>query len=329
MPRSETQKLKLLYLMKILLENTDDGHGMTVNELISALAGYNIDAERKSIYTDIEALENYGLDVLKEKRGGSNEYYIGSREFEMAELKLLVDSVQSARFLTEKKSRNLIKKLESLTSRHEAGKLHRQVYVQNRVKTMNESIYYNVDDIHEAIAANVQISFTYFEWDLNKNMVLKKNGKRYVISPWGLTQNAENYYLIGYDSDAGIIKHFRVDKMNNIVIMDKAREGKDVFKRIDMASYSNKRFGMFAGEEKRVKIEFEKRYVGVVIDRFGKNINMHKSDEDHFVVNVDVAVSNQFYGWVFGLGDGVKILGPKEVEEDMRRMLEDILCRYR
>lgn len=328
MPKSENQKLKLMYIMKIMLEKTDDNHGITIPELISELSSYDILAERKSIYSDFEALRRYGLDIIMEKKDKTYTYYIGGRDFELAELKLLVDSVQAARFLTERKSRSLIKKLEGLTSRYEAGKLHRQVYVQGRARTMNESVYYNVDVIHEAIGSNVRISFQYFSWDVDKNMVLRRDGEDYIVSPWALMLDNENYYLVGYDSDAGIIKHYRVDKMLKIKLTGLARDGKEVFDRIDMAAYSDKRFGMYDGDERYVKMEFENRYAGVVIDRFGKDVAMRKSDDNHFIVSVKVAISDQFFGWLLALGTGVRLLGPDEVVEQLKTSLSNIMNIY-
>lgn len=328
MPKSENQKLKLLYIMKILLENTDDRHGITMSELIDGLAFYDIDAERKSIYSDFEALRSYGLDIIKEKYGNRYVYYIGTRDFELAELKLLVDSVQAARFLTERKARSLIKKLEGLTSRQEAGKLHRQVYVQGRTRAMNESIYYNVDVIHEAIGNNVRIAFKYYNWNVNKEMVLRHDGDDYIVSPWALLLDNEYYYLVGYDSKEGIVKHYRVDKMLKIRLTEDKREGRSIFERTDIASYSDKRFSMFDGDERYVKLEFDNRYVGVVIDRFGKDIAIRKSDESHFIINVNVAVSNQFFGWLLALGTGVRVIGPDDVAEKLCRELDSIRSMY-
>ncbi len=213
MAKSPNQKLKLLYLMKILLEQTDENHRITMTEIIENLASYNISAERKSLYNDIESLRLYGLDIIGIQEGRTYFYYVGSRRFELAELKLLVDSVQSAKFITAKKSSELIKKLEGLASRYEASKLHRQVFVAGRVKTMNESIYYNVDRIQTAIGENSKITFQYFQWNVEKKMELRHDGAVYKVSPWALSWNDGNYYLIAYDGEKGIIKHFRVENV--------------------------------------------------------------------------------------------------------------------
>ena len=328
MAKGSNQKLKLLYLMKILMEKTDETHGITMPEIISSLEGYGISAERKSIYSDMESLRQYGLDIIGEQTEGVYSYYIGNRQFELAELKLLVDSVQSAKFITAKKSNELIKKIESFGSKYEASQLHRQVYVSERVKTMNESIYYNVDLIHTAIGKNAKITFQYFNWDVNKKMVLKHGGERYSLSPWALTCSNENYYLIAYDSEAKKIKHFRVDKMLKINVTDEKREGRDCFNQFDMGIYEKKMFGMFTGEEVSVKLLCKNYMAGVMIDRFGKDIALIKVDDEHFKVNVKVVVSIQFLSWVMGLGDGVKIVSPDSVVEKMKDAISKLNEMY-
>lgn len=329
MSGNSKQKLKLLYLLKILTEQSDEEHCMGTQALIAALAEYGIRAERKSIYDDIAQLIEFGYDIelIKAKTGGG--YYLASREFELPELKLLVETVQASRFLTLKKSRELIEKLEKLASKAEAGQLQRQVYVANRIKAANESIYYIVDDIHRAIQKNEQISFQYLEWNLNKELVPRKDGKLYQISPWALTCKDENYYLIGHDNESDAIKHFRVDKMGQIrVLSGVGRRGAALFERFDIAAYANKTFGMFGGREEIVTLEFESRFIGVVIDRFGKEVPVRPRGQDHFSVRVQVALSGQFYGWLTGLGAGAKIIAPTEIVEEYRSYLRKELAQY-
>lgn len=328
MAKGANQKLKLLYLMKILLENTDEEHGMTMPEILSELAQYDVTAERKSIYSDIELLRVYGLDVVMEKKDRKTYYQVVSRDFELAELKLLVDAVQSSKFITAKKSRDLIGKLEKIASRYEANQLQRQVYVHGRIKTMNESIYYNVDDIHRAIANNTKITFHYYQWNVKKEMELRRDGRLYEVSPWALSWDDENYYLVAYDEEEGMLKHFRVDKMRDIAVLSEKRAGKEAFGNLDMAAYSKARFAMYGGEEKTVHIECENRFAGVMIDRFGNDVKMRPSDEEHFVVNVEVAVSAPFVGWIIALGDGVEVIGPEEVIEEIRKQGERICRTY-
>lgn len=325
MPKSPNQKLKLLYLVKILTEQSDEEHCMSAQALIDALAVYDIKAERKSIYDDIAQLIDFGYDIVlvKAKTGGG--YYLAGREFELAELKLLVETVQASRFLTVKKSRELIAKIEKLASKAEAGQLQRQVYVANRIKTANESIYYIVDDIHRAVQNNEQISFQYLEWNLERELVPRKDGKAYQVSPWALTCKDENYYLIAHDSESDTIKHFRVDKMGHIhVLTGVAREGAGLFEKFDIAAYANKTFGMFGGREEIVTLEFENRFIGVVMDRFGKEVPVRKRDPEHFSVRVQVALSGQFYGWLTGLGVGARIIAPSKVVSDYCDYLKQV-----
>jgi predicted DNA-binding transcriptional regulator YafY len=293
------------------------------------LETYGVCAERKSIYNDIESLRQYGMDIIGIQEKGTYYYHIGNRQFELAELKLLVDSVQSAKFITAKKTNELIKKIEGFASQYEATQLHRQVYVSERIKTGNENIYYNVDKIHTAIADNSKIVFQYFQWNVDKKMELRKNGALYEVSPWALSWDDENYYLVAYDGIAEKIKHFRVDKMLHIEITKMEREGQKIFDKFDMAVYTKKLFGMFDGEEEIVKIECENNLAGVMIDRFGKDVTMVKKDSEHFTVHVKVAVSRQFLSWVMALGYGAKIVGPKRVVQQVNMEIERLIEQYK
>ena len=328
MPKSFRQKLKVIYLMEALRKKSDEQHPLTVNDLIAYLGDYGISAERKTVYDDIEMLRIYGMDIVNRREKPSG-FFLASREFQMAELKLLVDAVQSSKFITQKKSRQLIRKLESLTSEYEAKKLQRQVYVGSRVKTMNESVYYNIDCIHEAISENRQISFQYYEWTVSKEMRLKKDGERYRISPWELIWKDENYYLVGLDENSGIVKHYRVDKMLSISVEKELRNGEEFFRNFDPAKFTSGTFGMFGGREESVRLVFENPRIGVVIDRFGHDVMIHKQDEEHFAVQVRVNVSSQFFGWLAGLGAGVVITSPKNVRKEYKEFLEHALEQYR
>lgn len=328
MPKGSNQKLKLYRLAQIMLENTDDDHYITMPEIMSALEAYEVTADRRTLYADLKDLEALGIEVEGEPVGGGYRYHVVERPFELPELKLLVDAIQSSKFITERKTNALIRKLEKLVSKYEAMKLQRQVYVSGRIKTMNESIYYTVDTIHNAISENRKIRFQYFQWNVKKEMELRHDGAYYHISPWGLSWDAENYYLIGYDSEAGKIKHYRVDKMLRLQMSDEKREGKEHFKKLDMADYAKKSFGMFGGREEKVKLLVENTLAGVIIDRFGKDIMLIPSDEEHFTVNVDVHVSTQFFGWIISLGERVKILGPEEVVAQMKEEIQRLARQY-
>ena len=329
MPKGSNQKFKLYRLAQIMLERTDEEHYISMPEIMAALSEYDVTADRKSIYNDLRDLSVFGTEVEREPIGNRYHYHVTNRSFELPELKLLVDAIQSSKFITEKKSYALIKKLETLASKYDAQKLQRQVYVSGRIKTMNESIYYTVDAIHNAISENKKIKFQYFQWNAKKEMELRHNGAWYHISPWGLSWDDENYYLVGYDTDAGMIKHYRVDKMLHIKISDESREGKEHFKKLDMADYAKKSFGMFGGKEQTVKLSVHNKLAGVIIDRFGKDVMMIPADEEHFNVNVDVRVSRQFLGWVFSLGSDIQIVGPDDVVEQMRKEIARSVEQYR
>jgi predicted DNA-binding transcriptional regulator YafY len=328
MAKGENQKLKMLYLVKILSEETDDEHSLTTQDIITKLAKYDVNAERKALYRDFEELRAFGLDIISEQIGRNVYYHLGHRDFELPELKLLVDSVQSAKFITEKKSKELIKKLEALVSKYEAKHLQRQVVISGRVKTMNESVYYNVDAIHEAISSDKQIRFQYFQWTVKKKMELRKDGAWYVLSPWGLMWDDEYYYMLAYDAEEEMIKHYRVDKMLNIDIVDCKREGQKAFKSFDMPRYSKSLFGMFSGEQTSVTLEGTNDMAGVLIDRFGKDIMLHPIDEEHFSAIVEVAISKQFLGWVIALGENIKITAPKAVVEQMQEEAKRLYRQY-
>ena len=323
----QPQKMKTLCLMQILLQRTDEKHMMSAVDLVAALQEYGIKAERKSIYADIEALQQFGLDIIQQK-GSNPGYYVASRNFELPELKLLVDAVQSSKFITAKKTEELIKKLEGMASKYEAQQLQRDVFIYNRPKTENETIYYNVDQIHNALHSNAQISFQYAEWTTKKELQLKKNGALYMVSPWSLTWDDENYYLIAYDEAADTIKHYRVDKMQNITVLDDSRVGKEKFLDFDLAAFAKKTFGMYGGTDEKVTLLCHNSLVGVMLDRFGQNVPMVPVDNEHFYVKPVVAVSQQFFGWVTGIGNNVKIDGPEHVKTQYKNYLKEIMENY-
>lgn len=327
MPKSPNQKLKLLYLVKFLLQNSDESHPVSMAKIIEELARNDISAERKSIYDDLESLRLFGFDIvqIKGKNGG---YYIGARDFELPELKLLVDSVQSSKFITQDKTHKLIKKIEGLASIYDGQLLQRQVFVSNRVKSMNESIYYAVDGISDAITQNKKIKFRYFEYTVTKERRFRHDGAFYNVSPFALIWDDENYYLLAWDSSAEKFKHFRVDKMHGVSMLDEERDGTQAFQKIDMSAYSKSVFGMFGGNEQSVKMRFANYLAGAVIDRFGRDTLIVPDGEEHFTVNVNVAVSGQFYAWVFGFGTDAEIIAPADIREGMKKHAREIADKY-
>ena len=324
MPKQERQKQKLLVLKEFFERETDEAHPASMPEILAYLAARDIPAERKSVYSDIETLRDFGLDLcLRRGRGGG--YYLASRAFELPELKLLVDAVQSSRFLTDRKSMALIGKLSALASRHDAARLQRQVVVSGRVKTMNESIYYNVDRIHDAILNNSQIRFGYFDWDLGG--ARRARPGPYVASPYALCWDHENYYLIAHSARHGLT-HYRVDKMTRIQETGTPRVQTEETAKLDLAAYLKKTFGMFGGPEMTVRLRFPRRLAGVIYDRFGHDAMLIPDGEDHFTFTAAVVDSPLFYGWLAGFGGQAELLSPPAARQEFRAMLEDALALY-
>lgn len=325
MPKCENQKLKLLLLRDYLEQNTDEQHPAAMADLLAYLAENGISAERKSIYADLQALEDYGLDIVRSS-GKNAGYYLASRAFELPELSLLVDAVQSSKFLSEKKSMELIKKLGTLASCHEAKSLRRQVTVSGRVKTMNESIYYNVDRIHEAIGHNSQISFRYFEWGVDREKHFR--GDVRTASPYALCWDSENYYLVAHTEAHGIT-HFRVDKMTSISETGVPRTVTEETREIDLADYSKQVFYMFHGDKTTVRLRFHNSLAGVVIDRFGRDIMLIPDGDEHFCLSTEIVVSPMFLGWLSSFGDRVKILSPDRVVDEFKALCRSTLAQYK
>ena len=327
MAGSENQKYKLLYLYKILMEETDEDHVLTTPQLIEKLAAKGIRAERKSIYADLEALRNeFGVDIVDVGRGG---HYVGQRTFEFPEVKLLADSVLSSRFITERKTVELVEKLKTLASTHQARQLTGRMFVADRVKSMNSSVYYSVDTIASAIDSGCKVSFRYFTFNAAKEKQYHHDGQAVSVSPYDLVWDNEYYYLIAYDGADRKIKHYRIDRMERIKVLgNEKREGADLYDKADVRSYSKRMFSMFAGEETAVTLRFADKLAAVCIDRFGKDVIVSPDGEGHSRVNVRVFVSPQFYGWLFGLGPDVQILAPEAVRTEYTKRLKEVQAQY-
>ena len=320
--KGKNQRLKLLYLAKIMREKTDETHYLTMSEIIEELAKYDIEAQRKSIYSDIAVLNDYGIEIIKEMNGGQTYYHCVSRDFELAELRLIIDAIASSKFITLKKSKELIEKLTNMASIYDAKLVKREVYVSGRVKSMNESILYTVDAIQNAIADNYKIKFQYYSWNINGDVELRHDGAYYEISPWALVWDNENYYMIGFDESIDDFKHFRVDKMLHTSELKKHRQGKTAFDKKDKDIYTKKYFRMFGGKEERVTLYCTKDMANVIIDQFGRDVTLLKVDDKHFEVRVDIVVSSQFLGWLFALEGKVAVKGPEDVKEKMNELLK-------
>ena len=324
MPKSDNQKLKILYIWDYLQKSSHPDKPVRAGELIQMLDSHGIACDRKTVYSDIAALQDFGIDILCQP-GRNGGYYIASQNFELPELKLLIDAVQSSRFLTERKSRALIEKLCTLCSTQDAKLMQRDVYVSGRVKSMNETIYYEVDAIQEAIAQNKQITFRYFDWGLNGTRVYRD--KPYTASPYGLCQDNENCYLLALSPRHGITS-YRVDRMNSITLTEEARGPCPELTGRNLTRYAGRMFQMFSGDTVSVKLRFRRELANVVIDRFGKDTMLIPDGDDWFVFTVDVAVSPLFLSWVMGFGSKAKILYPQSVAEQCRQLCREILAQY-
>ena len=324
MPRSYDQKLKILYILDYLQKNSHEEHPVRAAELIDMLHRKEISCDRKTVYSDIATLQQFGIDIITVpgKNGG---YYVASRSFQLPELKLLIDAVQSSRYLTQAKSRELIEKLCDQVGEHEASLLKRNIYVSGRVKSMNETIYYNVNDIQEAIGQNRQITFRYFDWGIDGKRHYRE--KQYLASPYGLCQDNENCYLLAYSQRHGITS-YRVDRMTNIQLTGDKRIPCPELTGKAFTDHANKLFQMFAGDALDVKLRFHKSLINVVIDRFGSDTMLIPDGEEHFNFTVKVAVSPMFLSWVIGFGDKAQILYPQSVIEECRELCRQATSRY-
>ena len=320
--KNSNQRLKILYLYKILLEYTDEDHGLTMPQIISKLEQYGISAARKALYEDIEALRVFGADIVFES-GKTAGYKIVSRDFELPELKLLADAVSSSRFLTEKKSKELIKKLETLTSAHQGKQIERQLYVSNRVKAFNELIYLNVDAINRAISEHKKIAFKYFDYDVKKNKRYREGVR--ICSPYALAWEDERYYLIGFHEKYNSTSNFRVDRMEKVEVLEE--RGEKLPKNFNLTEYLNSTFSMFSGKSEAVKLKFHSSLVNAVIDRFGKDITFYPDEEGYFNITVQVKTENPepFFSWLFQFGTKVHILSPEDLKEKYKAMLSEVL----
>lgn len=327
MARNENGKQKLVRLIEILMRYTDEDHGLTMAEIIEKLSGFGIGAERKSIYDDFLVLEELGIPVSKNK-AKQTRYYIDPVFFELAELKMLVDAVQSSKFITAKKSREIISRLEAFTSIHKSKELARQVYVEDRVKTANPSSIYTVDSVHTAINSDSRLKFHYFEYDSEKKKQLRRGGDFYSVSPLALIWSEENYYLVAYEEESEKIKHFRVDKMLDVSLLNEPRAKGGACERFNPSDYSRKVFGMYGGREELVTLECREKLAGVMIDRFGTEPTFHKTDFG-FKFSMRVMVSPTFFAWALGFGNDLKILSPKSVKDELCDILSKTAELYR
>ena len=326
MPKNSNQKLKILYLLEIFRRETNEEHPLTISQLIERLEANGIEAERKSLYDDFEALSAFGYEIQKAGSGKNTAYYLAEREFELPELKLLADAVACSKFITESKSRRLISKISALSDKYGAKEISRDVIVYDRVKTINEHIYYNVDVIQAAIKSGSKINFLYFDYDCKKKKRYHNGGARSEISPYALCWQEENYYVVGYYPKYGTVTNFRVDKMERaeISVDEKGKpiKAEPVPTGFNILEYTKKRFGMFTGEDITLKLKVHNSLSGVILDRFGKSVSLVPFDEEHFTLTQKVAESPVLLSWIFQFGEKIEIISPESLREKYKDTLD-------
>lgn len=327
----ESKKLIPVYLQQLFLEKTDKNHFIRMSEILSFLETKGIYADRRTIYSAISLLNTADFEIVGVQEKGGYKYHHPNRTFNANELKFLIDSVAASKFLTERKSRELIEKIKSLGSIYNRESLNRNVLLGNRIKSMNDKVLKNLDTIYAAIGSNSKITFEYVKWTPERKFVPMRKGQTYSASPFAVTLNDDNYYLIAYDDKYRNIRHYRIDKMQAINISPAAREGREYYKQFNIAEYNQKTFGMFSGKEESVKLQCNNSIAGVIIDRFGENAAIRpKFDNPRvFIARVTVNISPQFYAWLFALGTDVKILSPESVIQDFSAMTDSVLKQYR
>ena len=328
--KSESKKLALLYLRDLFLDRTDEIHYIRMPEILEYLEKRNVFVDRRTVYADISLLNQSGFEIIGVAEKGGYKYHHPSRLFTTAELKFLIDSIAASKFLTERKSKELVSKVKTLGTNFDNAALNRGVLSPKRIKTMNDKVFDNLDALYDAISSNSQISFQYMRWNSQRKLEPSSKGYTFVVSPCAVSLSDDNYYLIAFDGKNKDLRHFRIDKMRTIKLTYEPREGKDVFKSFDIVDYSRKTFNMFSGKEETVTVEAPHRLAGVFIDRFGESANIRKNfdNPDTFLVRIAVNVSPQFYAWIFGLGKDVKIISPESVKNDFIKTATDIISNY-
>ena len=321
------QKQKLLTMKKLFETRTDEDHSLTGAKLIEILGGIGIKAERKTIYDDIKTLCDSGMDIVTVKDGHSNAYYLGERAFQDEELFVLADAVASSRFLTKKKSQELIKKLQTLTSEYKANQLRRLIYVDNRTKNFNETIYYTINTIQSGIFDEKEIRFRYTEFNPDKKQILKHGGEFYTVSPYSLVWENENYYLVCYCNKHEKICRYRVDRMISVELTDNSVRKLSDEEKADVTNLQSL-YGMFGGKLESVTMQFDNSLANVVIDKFGMNCHPHRNSETTFTLTADVQIAPTFWGWFFQFGNKARLLAPDSVIDQAKEYLDEIAKSY-
>lgn len=327
MPR-ENQKLKLLYLAKIFQEETDGKTGLTMPQIIEHLREYGISAERKALYRDIKALREFGMDIQRYNRSPM-QYALANREFSQPELLLLVDAVQSSRFLDMEKSRELIDSIRTLASKRQRETLSKRMHVEGRIKMQNESVFYNVDIVQEAIQAHRRVSFHYFKYDVEKKKVRQHGGDRYLETPVELIYSDGYYYLVTYNDKHDGFTNYRVDRMTEVMVSDEPATRNERIASFDPEAYTAQAFSMFNGEPKTISLIVDGEVMSSIVDRFGSDVESHALDDSHARVYARVKVSDVFYGWLAQFGTKVRVEKPRSVVQGYTEYLQRIVSAYR
>ena len=315
-------KNRALYIFQYLWEYTDEEHPATTKEIIEYLASIGISTTRKTVAEDAAELQNSGFDVVC-NRSRQNEYFIGSRYLELAELKLLIDAVQAARFISPNKSKELIGKVSALAGPHQSVELKRNLFVDGKVKTANEAVYYVVDTLYAAIQKKKAVSFQYIEYTAHKKKAFKHNGQIYVLSPYDMDWNNDGYYVFGFSESHSRIVKFRVDRVYRPVILDQPYRKKP--EGYDLSEYCRKVFSMYDGRFCTVELKCENARMKDIVDRFGEDVETTSLDSGHFVAAVEVSVSPTFYAWLFTYGAAIQILSPDNVRKEYANLLKTAL----
>ncbi len=329
----KSTKLKLLYLADIFEQKTDEEHSLSANELVNELEKLGVTAERKSIYKDIDVLKEYGYDIIHSSEKSNAGYFLGGRKFELAELRLLSDAVQAANFISQKKTKLLLSKIESFASESDAAILHSQVYVDNRPKCKNEEIYYNISKLDEAITAKKKATFSYTRRKITEEFKTSKEDKVFTVSPYALIWSDDHYYLVCNNEKYDNLMHLRIDKIKNVTMSEeKSRPFSQVSsykKYFDSADYASKLFNMYSGEQKPVELICKNELLEPMLDRFGENIKIQKSDSDSFTLRTNAAVSDGLAAWVVQFGGRVTVKKPNELINSVKEKAKAALDNYK
>ena len=328
--KSESKKLIPIYLMQLFTDKTDKNHYIRMPEILAFLESKGIIAERRTIYSAISILNSADFEIIGVQEKGGYKYHHPTRKFDTNELKFLIDSVAASKFLTEKKSKELINKIKSLGSVYDTEHLNRHILLSKRIKSMNDKVLKNLDNLYSAINTDSKITFQYVRWTWQKKLVYLNGGRLLNVSPYAISLFNDNYYLIAFDNQTKQLKHYRIDKMQTIKLLPEPREGRAEFKDFNISEYAQKTFNMYSGKEEYIKLQCKNSLANVIIDRFGEGIIIRPDfdNPDYFIVGVTVNISPQFYGWLFALGSDIKILSPSSAIADYSKAITQILSVY-